>query len=380
MGSSTIANSCVLKPRVTWKNDSWKLVFNASFIIASIAYAQVNPSSIVDSGATQSLSIGGWVLAGFLIGFGTKLGMGCTSGHGVCGMARLSVRSTVAIGVSMVAAAGSATLFAQKEIREGLSFLFLDSPTIPEINVIGQVAFGTIVVSWGVCAVLSQRSKKMIGAVISAAIFSSGLATSMMVLPSKVIGFLDLSGFVRGTYDPSLIIVMGVACTVSFLSYQYKNRRGFTSPVCSKEFNLPQKTAIDTRLVLGAAIFGFGWGFSGLCPGTSLFLAANGVAPVLFAFLPTCFISSYLASLCGEKEEEVDSNELNVTVVEGEGEEGCIGGQLEEGLAGSELAECSTAAEGIAERKGDSAKGSHDEAFGSTMEFTVAPGNETGSS
>lgn len=52
----------------------------------------------------------GFALAGLLTGFGTKLGNGCTSGHGLCGLARLSIRSFVAVGMFLASAIGIATL------------------------------------------------------------------------------------------------------------------------------------------------------------------------------------------------------------------------------------------------------------------------------
>lgn len=52
----------------------------------------------------------GFALSGLLVGFGTKLSNGCTSGHGLCGIARLSVRSFVAVGVFLCTAVGISTL------------------------------------------------------------------------------------------------------------------------------------------------------------------------------------------------------------------------------------------------------------------------------
>lgn len=54
-----------------------------------------------------------WAVAGLLVGFGSRLGGGCTSGHGVCGMGRLSVRSLVATAVFLVVAIGVATLWSR---------------------------------------------------------------------------------------------------------------------------------------------------------------------------------------------------------------------------------------------------------------------------
>lgn len=52
----------------------------------------------------------GFALAGFLVGFGTKLANGCTSGHGLCGLSRFSIRSFVAVGTFLMSAIGIATL------------------------------------------------------------------------------------------------------------------------------------------------------------------------------------------------------------------------------------------------------------------------------
>mmetsp|Transcript_10117 Transcript_10117/g.9975 ORF Transcript_10117/g.9975 Transcript_10117/m.9975 type:complete len:229 (-) Transcript_10117:421-1107(-) len=60
--------------------------------------------------AIGDLHIGGWVLAGILVGIGTKMGNGCTSGHGVCGLPRLSIRSIVAVGTFMGCGIAIATL------------------------------------------------------------------------------------------------------------------------------------------------------------------------------------------------------------------------------------------------------------------------------
>ena len=59
---------------------------------------------------TDSLSIIGFFVSGFLVGFGTKMANGCTSGHGVCGLPRLSKRSFAAVGTFLIFGLGFATL------------------------------------------------------------------------------------------------------------------------------------------------------------------------------------------------------------------------------------------------------------------------------
>jgi uncharacterized protein len=83
----------------------WRLAFVAGLLFAPVAYALVTrlPAPTIDAGYP------GLVLAGLMVGIGTSYGSGCTSGHGVCGVSRLSPRSLVATAAFM--AAGFATVF-----------------------------------------------------------------------------------------------------------------------------------------------------------------------------------------------------------------------------------------------------------------------------
>ncbi len=125
---------------------------------------------------------------------------------------------------------------------------------------------------------------------LSGLLFSMGLFISGMTNPAKVIGFLDITG----AWDPSLMFVMLGAILPTFLLYRISFSRG--SPVFSDRFDLPEKTDIDRRLMIGSAIFGVGWGLSGICPGP-------GVANLVvghFGFL--IFVASMLVGmLLGEK-------------------------------------------------------------------------------
>src|SRR5690606_286226 len=95
-------------------------------------------------------------------------------------------------------------------------------------------------------------------------LFGLGLVVSGMANPAKVLNFLDLFG----TWDPSLAFVMGGAVFVAFFGYRLALRRG--SPVVGETFHLPNRSDIDRRLIVGPALFGFGWGLGGFCPGPAL--------------------------------------------------------------------------------------------------------------
>jgi len=101
-------------------------------------------------------------------------------------------------------------------------------------------------------------------AVVSGVIFGAGLAISGMLDPSKVSGFLDLIG----VWDPSLAFVMGGGVIVNGIGFLLiKNR---AKPLFTTDFKLPTSKVIDKPLLIGSALFGIGWGISGLCPGPAV--------------------------------------------------------------------------------------------------------------
>ncbi|MCW3474203.1 YeeE/YedE family protein [Limobrevibacterium gyesilva] len=91
----------------------WRLTFLAGLVAAPLLYAVAAgaPAVAIQAGPATL------VVAGLLVGFGTRLGGGCTSGHGVCGLARLSRRSVVATSLFMAAAA--ATVFLTRHVAGG---------------------------------------------------------------------------------------------------------------------------------------------------------------------------------------------------------------------------------------------------------------------
>jgi uncharacterized protein len=101
-------------------------------------------------------------------------------------------------------------------------------------------------------------------AVISGLFFGAGLTISGMVNPMKVLNFLDLFG----THDFTLVFVMGGGLLTALIGYQLLFRRG--RPFFADRFDLPSTNLIDSRLIGGAALFGIGWGITGICPGPAL--------------------------------------------------------------------------------------------------------------
>jgi uncharacterized protein len=120
--------------------------------------------------------------------------------------------------------------------------------------------------------------KTIFAAFFSALLFGLGLGISGMTLPSKVIGFLD----VTGAWDPSLMFVMVGAISVNAIAYIFVKSR--SKPVLTERFHIPSKKEIDWKLIVGAAMFGIGWGIGGFCPGPAIVSLVTGDRGVLGFF------------------------------------------------------------------------------------------------
>lgn len=101
-------------------------------------------------------------------------------------------------------------------------------------------------------------------------LFGVGLMLSGMTDPSKVIGFLDVTGH----WDPSLALVMGGAVGVGIFAFAWAKRRNH--PVLGQHFAWPASEKIDRRVVVGSLVFGVGWGLAGFCPGPALVTLVSG--------------------------------------------------------------------------------------------------------
>ena len=105
---------------------------------------------------------------------------------------------------------------------------------------------------------------KSLSALLAGLVFGIGLTVSQMINPKKVLGFLDIFG----GWDPSLAFVMGGALLITLIGYKIVT--GLKKPILTDTFQLPLNQDIDRRLVIGAIIFGIGWGLIGLCPGPAI--------------------------------------------------------------------------------------------------------------
>lgn len=130
------------------------------------------------------------------------------------------------------------------------------------------------------------RVMALVLAGMAGALFGAGLTVSGMTQPAKVIGFLTLDG----SWDPSLAFVMAGAASVYAILFWWIRRRR-TEPWLDVTFHVPTRRDLDAPLIIGAALFGVGWGLGGLCPGPGIVVAGSGSVTGL------AFVAAMLAGM-----------------------------------------------------------------------------------
>ena len=124
--------------------------------------------------------------------------------------------------------------------------------------------------------------KNIIG-LLAGLLFGFGLLLSGMTDPVKVQGFLDIFG----AWDISLALVMGGGLMVAIVGVQLAKRQQ-TSWIGSL-IEMPSKTVINKQLIIGAMLFGIGWGLVGICPGPGIVLLGTGQWQA-YVFIPAMIV------------------------------------------------------------------------------------------
>jgi uncharacterized membrane protein YedE/YeeE len=117
---------------------------------------------------------------------------------------------------------------------------------------------------------------KAVVTLLAGALFGLGLSVSTMVQPEVVLGFLRFQ-------DWGLMLVMGGAASVALVAYKLVPRL-MAQPVLSDKF-LTKPVAWNRNTQVGAALFGVGWGLSGVCPGPAIAALGTGNIDILWALL-----------------------------------------------------------------------------------------------
>ena len=116
-------------------------------------------------------------------------------------------------------------------------------------------------------------------ALVAGFLFALGLGFGELTRPDRVIGLLDITG----KWDPTMLIIMLVSSFIYFLGYQYI--KGKNGSLLGMPLQIPSNRSIDKKLVVGASIFGVGWGLAGICPGPAVTSLATLKTPFLIYFV-----------------------------------------------------------------------------------------------
>ncbi|CAG8929568.1 unnamed protein product [Penicillium salamii] len=223
---------------------------------------------------------------GFLLGWGTKNGRGCTSGHMLCGISRLSPRSFIATAVFFTTALITANFANGGSNIPSCGGTPCYAPVYPSTSELGFMSGAVMMAAMANYLVVPKIAKseksRVIFSYIAGLEFGLGLLISGMADSAKVLGFFafltDPSRF-----DPSLalIILFGIGPSLfAFINKSpgqslEKGKRG-PNPTLAESWRLPTATVgdIDWRFIAGAAAFGVAWGLRGVCPGPALLRTA----------------------------------------------------------------------------------------------------------
>lgn len=215
-----------------------------------------------------NINIVSWILGGLLIGLGVRWSGGCTSGHGVCGLPRYSKRSLIAVCIFM--GFGIATASINAAIGPLPPLLKFDQASKFYYNIIPRIvlsAYQLAAICYSIYFII--KGKSMLQKVSSVAyfamggLFGLGLLISGMCSRQKILHFLALNK----DWDPSLGFVVATAVGINLITFQYTMRK--KKAIFCEEIDLPD-TFMDKGIYFGPAIFGVGWGLTGLCPGPAL--------------------------------------------------------------------------------------------------------------
>eukprot|EP01112_Ceratiomyxa_fruticulosa_P007017 TRINITY_DN1806_c0_g1_i1.p1 TRINITY_DN1806_c0_g1~~TRINITY_DN1806_c0_g1_i1.p1 ORF type:complete len:347 (-),score=61.94 TRINITY_DN1806_c0_g1_i1:146-1138(-) len=264
LGFSGILANSIWGDKALWR---WFLLFGM-FLGAQLGVYFKNDLGLHVETLKNFVNIPFYVMIGtaFLIGVGTQMESGCTSGHTICGVARLSKRSITATLIFFPTAMLVACyvypptgIYLSGDVYPSQTQLFNLLASSAAIFLSFEVL--KLITSW---KILSDKGATLVAALLSGLSFGFGLILSDLQNPQKVLSFLHVLD--RKNFDPSLLFTVGAALATNLIVYQLFVKKQ-KKPKFELTFSLPTSSQIDRQLIIGSLLFGIGWGASGLCPG-----------------------------------------------------------------------------------------------------------------
>jgi uncharacterized protein len=276
------------------KTYQWQLHYLSGLYGASYVYIQCSKTQIL-----QTTPLPSWlyVLGGLCVGFGTRLGCGCTSGHGLSGLSRFSVRSFAAVCSFFVPAVLVANLVhGSGDTLEG----DFNDPAWYQSNTIS----GATLMALSLIPTLRDFSPETIHVYIFGALFGIGLSLSGMVNNTVVLSFLNFNKF----WNPALMFVLAFGSGTFAVTY-WLREHWKSKPLYADENSLPAKKEVDMKLIAGGILFGIGWGLCGLCPGPAI--AAMSVPAVGTIFIPSVVVGMKVLEFISTESTNVDAADID---------------------------------------------------------------------
>lgn len=196
------------------------------------------------------------VCGGFLVGAGTTLSNGCTSGHGLCGLSRLSLRSFAAVVTFVLAAIISASSADDFSVGS-LNIVVTETPE-ETLKLATQLAGALTAAYFGALLFTAPGTllRDIMSGLWAGTCSAVGFGIGGMAKPSIVLGGLSLANF-----DATLWLVFCSGLATTFVGYRIAELQEETPPTRARS------GTVDAKLILGAMLFGIGWGMIGTCPG-----------------------------------------------------------------------------------------------------------------
>ena len=282
--------------------------YNLCFILGLICCAsfcrQIYPKSneiafyLNTNEYSNGLSVIGFVISGFFVGFGSKMSNNCILGHCINELPFLTKRS-IFVSISII---GSSILIAS--CRSYLHFLekdFFDSILIKiDLGIISFCCFLGSLILLGIF-IIKYITKKDWNKIRDLCyifcigiIFSFGFLESGMIKRNLIIDFFTINT----NWNPTIGFVFITAIGLNFLLFKLILKQ-FQSPVLSNTFDIPSGKSIDAKLIIGAIILGLGWGLGGICPGTGI-IASFIYIPQGLIFIFMMALGNYCENLSDE--------------------------------------------------------------------------------
>jgi uncharacterized membrane protein YedE/YeeE len=288
---------------VMQKQSSWALALVVGMLITA-SFLPAPPDPKISGFHTA--------FAGLLVGIGSQMANGCTSGHGVCGLARRSKRSMVAVGTFMI----TALSMCNRKIPElpALDKFLAGAPGIPFKGVLGFVLILVILIALN--EFVWKRSREgmanLITAMTTGSVFALGLSISGLNNPHRIRASLN---WCAGFHSWDSVLLFGFAGSILVTGFLFPIILQRQHPAFHAHFEIPTDQDIDPRLIIGSALFGLGWSIAGVCPGPGIFGLASGNG--FFSLWMTSYILGlhlYHSTISPRIEQHIESSKKPILI------------------------------------------------------------------